>query len=313
MKLLELTKTFNEKINRMFEFTSGKKVVIWGYGYGGQFIENIYKKNNKQVDLIIDNNFASKCNYSYYLRTLDPQCSSVIVTFTPTDKDIEFLNSLGFIENKNVFLAKQAILSHNNGGYLSYTKYLEANVSGLDFTKAEDNRVSGVNIDNHVYGCSHDFSIENIFDNFVIKDSDAIFDFGCGKGATFPIFIKCGFKKMGGVELDKKIYDILTNNMKLLDINTISIYNEDATKLKEILDEYNYFYMYNPFEGEIFKQIIYNIEESYNRKKRKIFLIYTAPVCQKFLLERKLFHVVKEVETSFYESKDALIYEIGEG
>jgi len=193
-----------------------------------------------------------------------------------------------------------------------FNYYLEINVPGVDFTKIEVDNVSSINANNHVYGLSVDYSLINILDNFVIKENDAIFDFGCGKGGTFPIFIKCGFKKIGGVELDKEIYDTLISNMNLLEIDTVGFYNCDATTLFDIIDDYNYFYMYDPFEGEIFEKVIQNIEESYYRKKREIFIIYTCPTCAKYIEKRKFCHVSKKIMTRFYGYKEAIIYKISE-
>jgi len=124
MKLLNLLNTFDTKINQLFEFTSGKTVAIYGYGYSGQFIENVYKRVNKTIDIIIDDNPSVYKEDSYYIRALDPATTAIIVTFNAAQNVLHYLNSLGFFVDKNVFLLKNIIPPPPPHTRKNYAKYI---------------------------------------------------------------------------------------------------------------------------------------------------------------------------------------------
>lgn len=81
----------------------------------------------------------------------------------------------------------------------------------------------------------------------------------------------------------------------------------DAANYTDI-DGYNYFYMFDPFDGECFKSVIRNIEESYQRRQRKIVLIYMAPTCHKQVLEHGMFKFAYQVKSLFTVTKTTNVY-----
>lgn len=62
------------------------------------------------------------------------------------------------------------------------------------------------------------------------------------------------------------------------------VYNEDASSFSDI-DEYDYFYLYNPFRGKIMVDFINELLESQKRNKRTITVIYSNPTCEKDFLD----------------------------
>ena len=135
MLINELNKVFDEKINKLYRFTSGKTIVVWGYGTGGFFVEHLLKKRNRSVDCFIDNDISSRVHNPYYLRNIDSKTTVIIITFSKDDDTVLFLNSLGFSEGKNILFVKE--LFFNKAVYsepVGYIRYLEANVPNLNFT-----------------------------------------------------------------------------------------------------------------------------------------------------------------------------------
>lgn len=57
----------------------------------------------------------------------------------------------------------------------------------------------------------------------------------------------------------------------------MNCYHGDAALVKEELDGYNWFYLFNPFGRVVFEKVINNICESLNRCPRKIWIIYILP------------------------------------
>ena len=141
----------------------------------------------------------------------------------------------------------------------------------------------------------------------MFDDKDAVFGFGCGKGASLINFIYHGIKKIGGVEYDNELYLILKNNFTKLGIDYSNVIRDDASNVTEKLDEYNYFYMYNPFGGELFSKVIKNLEESYLRNKRRITLIYSGACLHSKVIEGGIIMLTKMVDTDFW-LRDVHIY-----
>lgn len=113
------------------------------------------------------------------------------------------------------------------------------------------------------------------------QKNDAIFDFGCGKGSALFSFLDYGFSQVGGVEYVDNVYEILKSNAEKmcneLNDKKMNCYHGDATLVKEELDGYNWFYLFDPFGRDVFEKVINNICESLNRCPRKIWIIYILP------------------------------------
>ena len=61
------------------------------------------------------------------------------------------------------------------------------------------------------------------------------------------------FKKILGLEISKKDYEICKNNFNLLNINNIELQNIDINDFTNY-SNYNYFYFYNPFNSKLFEK-----------------------------------------------------------
>lgn len=114
------------------------------------------------------------------------------------------------------------------------------------------------------------------------EEGDGIFDFGCGKGGAMITFLDYGFKKVGGVEFESAIYDVMMSNFHKLGLTSMGEYDiscikGDARECRELLDEYNWFYYFDPFGREVFAETVRNITESLKRKPRKIHIININP------------------------------------
>ena len=100
---------------------------------------------------------------------------------------------------------------------------------------------------------------------------------------------------------------LLKNNFTKLGIDYSNVIRDDASNVTEKLDEYNYFYMYNPFGGELFSKVIKNLEESYLRNKRRITLIYSGACLHSKVIEGGIIMLTKMVDTDFW-LRDVHIY-----
>ena len=142
-------------------------------------------------------------------------------------------------------------------------------------------------------------TIKEIVSSLSLKSDDALFDFGMGKGAALVQFYEYGFRSLGGVERDQELCAIAQDNFDRLKIKDIEICCADAREIVEI-DQYNYFYFYNPFSGSVFQKVIDNIKDSYERKKRKIRIIYINTVCHDMIIDSGIFKIEKQIETKHW-------------
>lgn len=107
------------------------------------------------------------------------------------------------------------------------------------------------------------------------KKDVSLLDVGCGKGRMLKFFSKCSLYKVDGLEYSKELVDIAKNNMKILSIDS-NVYRGDASQWNGY-DEYNYFYLFNPFGKDVMAGFLGKLVESYKRNQRKITIIYLNP------------------------------------
>ncbi|WP_444993996.1 RsmD family RNA methyltransferase [Aliikangiella sp. IMCC44359] len=107
-------------------------------------------------------------------------------------------------------------------------------------------------------------------------EQNVILDYGSGKGRVISLAAACGFKKVIGIELSKRLSEIAANN--ILNMNNrktqdVSILNIDATTYT-IPSDVNVIYFFNPFRGETLSKVVSNIKQSYENKPREIYIIF---------------------------------------
>ena len=115
----------------------------------------------------------------------------------------------------------------------------------------------------------------------------SVLDVGCGKGFMLYIFSQKGFKKVAGIEYDKRLKRIAYQNLKKLckskkEIPTI--YNGNAALFRS-WHQYDVFYLYNPFDRNTLKRVVIRIMKSTKEHPRGIFLFYCNPLYDDVLIK----------------------------
>ena len=124
-----------------------------------------------------------------------------------------------------------------------------------------------------------------------IKDADAILDLGSGKGGAMATLARYPFHAVHGVEISSELVGIARKNLSKLNLPQCAVYHADAVAFSE-LDDYTYFFMFNPFPELVLKHALANIEVSLRRKPRRIRLIYINPVHEQTILARGIFEKI---------------------
>lgn len=145
----------------------------------------------------------------------------------------------------------------------------------------------------HYYANSGGLHLEKVLRDLKITPRDAIVDFGSGKGGALITFSRYPFSKIAGVELSPELVAIAEDNLKKLNIGTITMTVSDAADFTD-LDEYNYFYFFSPFPCSIMSKVIQNICSSLIARPRKAVIIYFNPECHTAVVTDSPFAKVSE-------------------
>ena len=188
------------------------------------------------------------------------------------------------------------------GALVRRVKILQEKMNGLDFTKshtAEDLNMPKEIAKMYAPTLKHDFHL--IMNHLKIKPTDAILDYGVGKGAAVAMMSEYPFRLVSGVDISKELIDICEKNIKTLGIKNIELFTHDAGEFKEI-DDYTHFYLFNPFPGNVVKRVLNNIAKSCERNPRKITFIYYCARHRDVVDEHSYFHEVDELEGKYWKT-----------
>lgn len=309
---MDIWKEFDECVKKLFRFTNGKQVVIWGCDRGGLFLQHLFARANRNIKYVVDD--ASLYPKIQVFRSIEfknagltsRNCAVIVANERRSEID-DFLTALGFEENVSYIYVDILFSLKNVGEGASYFAYLEDRF-GVDIivqkTKEEMERPRE---DCLRYSGGLGYTLVDVLDQFVLSIDDSVFDFGCGKGGALCLFQRYGVGRLGGVEYDKQLYSVLLSNFEKLGLPANGLINGDAALIREELDQYNYFFFYNPFQGDTFKRAIQNVEASFRRRNRKITIIYSGPYCHSDVVEHGVFQLTKQIYTD-YSVRNVNIY-----
>jgi hypothetical protein len=168
-------------------------------------------------------------------------------------------------------------------------------IKGLDFTTPVSREQAGTaSLTDALYYESSAFvpEIHKAFTYLQIKATDAVLDYGSGKGAVLYTLSRYPFRLIRGIEFSQSLADIARKNMTKLNLRNVEIITGDASAYTDI-DEFNYFYFFNPFGGKVFSDVIHNIINSIAKVPRDVHIVYYHPKCHLAIMETGAFAMEK--------------------
>lgn len=223
--MLEIFKEFREKLDDVMTKAFGHRIVLWGYGYTGQFLEWYAEYyHSLKMDFVITEEWSSVIPYKFPLfrnsifdfNYMDVNNSMVWLAIPEDEIVSEKLAAMNLQKNVDYFNFLEIIYGDN---YINNAE-VSKNVFWVQKTGLRDiqfmewleymydcNLVTAVNNsnyanakDNHSYRITTQKEIFSILDKCHCNPGkeDAIFDFGCGKGGAIITFLDYGFHKVGG-------------------------------------------------------------------------------------------------------------------
>ena len=322
---LLILQEFRDKLDNIMLKAMHKSVLLYGYeSYTGRFIKWYAEDyHNIKIDYLVSTDMSR--SRAYDMEIFRPSIldfdyrdvrNAIIWVVEPmTDTLREALNKKGYVLNVDYFDLYSEIYGDDVYGInetgvdvfhlrkegrrdIQFLEWLEWKYDCNFLTRIKHDDLEVAKEHGEGYGCTTQKEIFTILDrcHCIPKNKDAIFDYGCGKGGALLSFLDYGFERVGGVEYEPKIYEVLEQNVRKLGISEsqIELIQGDAAKVDAELDEYNWFYFYRPFDGYIFEKCIERMCRSYKRKKRKMHIIVISPFSHKQIEESKAFRLTNQ-------------------
>lgn len=135
--------------------------------------------------------------------------------------------------------------------------------------------------------------LERIVDHHLIKKSDLIIDYGCGKGRVGIFMSKEIGCKSIGIEYDPCLYAAAVANAASNDLIHFELCSAESYIVPSTA---NCFYFFNPFSLVILKRVIRKINKSLEAFPRQVRLIFYFPVEETDFLLFEGFHLENEID-----------------
>ncbi len=151
-------------------------------------------------------------------------------------------------------------------------------------------------------------AFEGIMRDVPVAHGEYIFiDVGSGKGRALLLASRFPFKTIIGVEISAALTEIALNNIR--------IFQDGGQKCRDIraecIDGGGYempaektiLYLNNPFDDQVMRPFVLNVEKSLQASPRKVFVVYQRPLHRFLWDQSKAFRLLKTTERyTIYES-----------
>lgn len=126
-------------------------------------------------------------------------------------------------------------------------------------------------------------ALEQLFETYTFKQDDKLIDFGSGRGrVAFYVHNRFNIAVTGVEAHDTTFEEALINEemyrKSRAHLDAPLLFEFALAEQYEIAEDYNKFFMFNPFSVHIFKRVMTNILKSYERQPRMMELILYYPL-----------------------------------
>lgn len=293
---------FREKLDEIIIGDIHRRITLCGYdNFTGRFIKWYAQYyHNKKVDYLIQMSHQRGVSHEQEVYTEE--------VFTYGYQDIEntviwmclplkdCANVVGDREYRDFYsvIYGDDYIAEANGEEVYKTKSGRRDIQFLDYLewkyKCDFLEVVRTNISS--YSCTTAKELFPVLDAVHLhpQQHDAVFDFGCGKGGALIGALDYGFNHIGGIELDRNLYNICIQNFEKLNINksNYEVFCGDFINMEKELDNYTWFLALGALLNH---SVIDNLCDSYRRKKRKMIMISLNPHCHEYFENTGIFRL----------------------
>ena len=156
-------------------------------------------------------------------------------------------------------------------------------------------------------------AFRKLLDSLSLPKNSVFVDFGCGKGKLLLLASRYRFKRIVGIEFSPELAEIAKQNAarfetlsreRAIGTCSIEVVCCDAAEYK-FRDNENVLFFFNPFSSSVMSQVLANIERSFERKPREMWLLYNDPSCRDLIDGHTHF---QQTGTYIYGGHDFLIF-----
>lgn len=123
-----------------------------------------------------------------------------------------------------------------------------------------------------------------------VSTEDVFIDFGSGKGRMVYMAARdYPFKKVIGVEISDRLTAIaranIQKNLRRLLCRNVELVTANVLDY-DVPDEVTVVYMFNPFFGDVFANVVGKLLSSLSRRPRRLKLVYRIPTMHELLVQK---------------------------
>lgn len=172
----------------------------------------------------------------------------------------------------------------------TWDKLLQIKTTGRDDSKADQYR--------YPYEPTPYCVLERLANSGMIRKTDVVLDYGCGKGRV-DFFLAYQTKASTlGIEYDERIYRGALENQKTAVSRLRTEFVPVPAEQYEVPREVNRCYFFNPFSVELLRKVMARILESYYGNPREMMMFFYYPS------EEYISYLMTVDELEFYDEID---------
>lgn len=187
---------------------------------------------------------------------------------------------------------------------------------GIDTTGSDElkkTKATGVDTSHAtVYMPANYLMLEEVFSKLPGKQRNHFVDIGSGKGRALCVAAHSGFKKVTGVDFSKQLsaaaeinLQRTTNQFPSLQYSLII---KDAAAV-EIPTDVDCIFFFNPFDEFIMKAVAVNVQNSYKKNPRDLYIIYLNPLYKQEFIGRGFKEIYYTCRMKYMEA--VILYKAG--
>ncbi len=146
-----------------------------------------------------------------------------------------------------------------------------------------------------------------------VGPDDVFVDLGAGKGRAVFLAARYPFRRVIGVELSPELSAVARANIEQvrdqLRCQDVEIVTSDVL-VYEIPDDATVIFLYNPFQGQVFRSAIRKLLESVDRRPRRVRVIYAHPTELEYIRSTGRFRELRRIRGWRPTRERARSYEI---
>ena len=175
------------------------------------------------------------------------------------------------------------MIDHEN----NWDKRLKIKTTGRDEANADQYR--------YPYEPTPYCVLERLANSGMIRESDVVLDYGCGKGRVCFFLTHKTKAKTIGLEYDERIYRAAMENRKTAATKPKSDFVLTSAEEYVVPPKVNRCFFFNPFSPEILQKVMARILESWYETPREMFLIFY------YIFDNYASYLMSVEELEYYE------------